>query len=86
MSRSPPYPLSPPTHLTCHVHGLSHMRFANDDLAIVGVCNLAVEINSSGEFVYAQIVNRDVNQIQTPENYMKHLRKKTTERMRERFH
>jgi len=43
-----------------------------------------VEVNSSGEFIYTQTMNRNVYHAQTPENYVKNSRrKKSQQRERE---
>jgi len=44
-----------------------------------------VEVNSSRELIYTQIVNRNTNQTQTPENYVKNQRRKKSRR-KERLH
>jgi len=31
---------------------------------------MVVKVNSSGKFIYTQIMNRNVNQMQTPKNYV----------------
>ena len=44
-----------------------------------------VEVNSSGEFIYTQIVNENLNQTQTIENYVENPRReKPQSRERER--
>ena len=39
-----------------------------------------VEVNSSGEFIYTQIVNENVNQTQTPDNYVENPRREKSRR------
>ena len=47
--------------------------------------NQTVEVNSSGEFIYTQIVNENENQTQTLKNYVKNLlREKTRDKEEER--
>ena len=47
---------------------------------------IIVEVNSSGKFIYTQIMNKNVNQTQTTENYVKTRGRKNHGAKRDIFH
>jgi len=57
--------------MKCEIYVCGHIACLDASLFILKCPFLIVEVNSSGEFIYSQIVNRNVNQTRTPDNYVK---------------